>query len=249
VALVGLAAVVGAGVGFVGVAANLSADDSAESQTSAPSPATVEPSPSPSPSPSASEDPPPASLGVPFGQAAPPLRLEVGVIGVAAEVLPYTADHARAGHDGLTGEACYQDGVIVCVDPPTVTEVYWQRGGLDGVASGDMPGLQSRGTVYLYGHAGVSGTGAVFDALPSLEPGTVAVVGTGNGRLNYRVEEVFTVPKDQFTTDPRITSQVPGQLLLVSCDHSPGAGVAAGGYAVDNVVARLQIVSAGPPSG
>jgi hypothetical protein len=182
---------------------------------------------------------------VPFGQAAAPTRLEVAAIGVDAAVVPYTADEARAGHDGLTGEPCYQDGVIVCVDPPSITQVYWQRGGLDGVVNGDMPGTESRGTVYLYGHAGGAGAGAVFDLLPDLAVGESALVTTANGVVTYRVEEVFAVPKDQFSTDPRVTGQVPGRLLLVSCDHSPGAGTS-GGYAVDNVVAVLQVVSAGP---
>jgi len=175
-----------------------------------------------------------------------PLHLQIDSIGVDAAVLAYTAEHAMAGRDGITGQPCYQDDVIVCTGPPSPHDVYWQQGGLHGVVNGDMPGMASRGTVYFYGHAGVRGTGAVFDSLPALTPGATAQVTTINGELTYRVIEVFTVPKDRFTTDPRIITQVPGQLLLVSCDHSSGATTTAGGYATDNVIAQLQIEQAGP---
>jgi LPXTG-site transpeptidase (sortase) family protein len=184
---------------------------------------------------------------VPFGQAGEPKRLWIEALGVDALVLAYTADEAKLGRDGLTGEPCYRDGVIVCVDPPLAEVVYWQRGGLDGVANGDTPGLESNGTVYLYGHAGA--TGAVFNALPSLNPGDTTEVATVNGVITYRVEDVFTVSKRDYPTDPRVTEQAGGRLLLVSCDHSGGAPVAKGGYAVNNVVARLQAESAGPLPG
>jgi hypothetical protein len=72
---------------------------------------------------------------VPAGQAAQPLRLAVEAIGVDTEVLPYTAEDAAAGRDGLTGQGRYEDGVIVCVDPPLADAVYWQRGGLDGASA------------------------------------------------------------------------------------------------------------------
>jgi hypothetical protein len=136
--------------------------------------------------------------------------------------------------------------VITCIDPPTADHVYWQVGGIDGVTYGDMPGTESNGTVYLYGHAGADG--AIFNHLADLQPGQTAEVETAHGIVTYRVEEVFTVPKDAYSTDPRIVEQSPGRLLLVSCDHSDGAAVA-GGYAIDNVVARLQAEGAQPLPG
>jgi LPXTG-site transpeptidase (sortase) family protein len=252
-----LAGALSAGAVWLAHIATDDADPAAPAPTTATLPAGTEPSTAtlpagtqPStvtrtPSPTVS---PPTSASVPFGQAGAPLHLEIAAIGVAAEVVAYTAEHAATGYDAMTGEVCYRDGTIVCIDPPTLDQVYWQRGGLDGIVNGDMPGTASRGTVYFYGHAGAN-AGAVFDHLPELEVGATATVSTLNGTLTYRVAEVFTVPKDQFTTDPRITAQVAGQLLLVSCDHSPGAGLAGGGYATHNVVARLQVESAGPPAG
>jgi hypothetical protein len=53
--------------------------------------------------------------------------------------------------------------------------------------------------------------------------GALAYVHTVNGTLTYRAEEVFALPKDQYPPDPRITEQVLGRLLLISCDHSSGA--------------------------
>ncbi|MDR0592109.1 MAG: hypothetical protein LBG60_02385, partial [Bifidobacteriaceae bacterium] len=103
--------------------------------------------------------------GVPPGQAAAPRRLRIEALGIDAPVLAYTAEHAKAGRDGLTGQDCYLDGVITCVDPPTPDGVYWQVGGIAGVTYGDMPGAESAGTVYLYGHAGVDA--AIFNSCPA----------------------------------------------------------------------------------
>jgi sortase (surface protein transpeptidase) len=245
--LVAAAAAIGAAAVAVGAQLNLAGgwDRADAGPQTPPAPSVVVSAPAEAvrkTAPTASAKPDPR-----WGQAAEAVRLEIPSIQVDAPVAPYTADDARAGRDGLTGQTCYQSGVIVCVDPPTVDGVYRQRGGQDGISFGELPGMDSPGTVYLYGHAGTRGGGAVFDRLPDLGAGDEALVTTANGVILYTVEEVFTVPKGDFPTDPRITGQEAGRLLLVSCDHSPGADTS-GGYATDNVVAALRAVSAAPPA-
>jgi LPXTG-site transpeptidase (sortase) family protein len=178
----------------------------------------------------------------PYSQAGLPVHIYLPTIGVDAAVATYTADDAAAGVDGTTGQPCLVDGVITCVDPPLNDTVYWQQGGANGVGYGDQPGEDSQGNVYLYGHAGVRGTGAVFDNLGQLQPGDTFEVTTTLGILTYQVDEVWNVDKNDYTSDPRIIDQVPGRLLLVTCDHRAGAELVNGGYAANNLVASTHVV-------
>lgn len=178
----------------------------------------------------------PSAAAVP---SAPPLRLSVTALGIDAEVSPYTVAEAARGTDGLTGARCLADGVITCVDPASPGSVVWQVGGTAGVAFGSEPGTDSAGTVYLYGHAG-AGTAAVFDDIERLKPGDEAVVTTANGKLTYRVQRTIITAKSAFASIPEAIDQVPGRLLLISCDHSAGATLSNGGYSTGNLVVVLQ---------
>lgn len=172
--------------------------------------------------------------------AAPPLRLVVDALGIDARVAPYTAAEASGQKDGVTGRPCLVGGVITCISPRSLDDVAWQVGGVAGVAFGSEPGTDAIGTVYLYGHA-ATGAEAVFDEVGRLAPGDTATVMTANGTLVYRVQRTLDTAKSAFTSLPEAVDQVPGRLLLVSCDHRPGAALVGGGYATGNIVVVLQL--------
>jgi LPXTG-site transpeptidase (sortase) family protein len=180
------------------------------------------------------------------GQPAQPRHITIPAIGVDAAILPYDKAAAEAGYDGYAEMPCFQNDTIVCVDPPTMEDVYWQVGGLYGVAWGDMPGTETRGTVYLYGHAGNPASNPVFNDLSELQPGDTAEVSTDFGIFTYTVESVRNLPKDSYTTDPEILKQEGGRLLLVTCYHGDDAELK-NGFAVDNTVATLTLTSVREP--
>jgi LPXTG-site transpeptidase (sortase) family protein len=169
-----------------------------------------------------------------------PTHLTIEAIGIDADVLPYTVDDAKQGSDARNGEPCFADGIIVCVDPPSMDLVYWQVGGEGGVQYGDMPGTYSRGTVYLHGHAGEQTDPPVFTDLPDLKPGDTAEVSTEYGVFVYTVESVRNIPKDDYPWDEEVLKQVPGRLMLVTCFHGEGAATV-NGSATDNTVVTLQL--------
>jgi hypothetical protein len=175
------------------------------------------------------------------GVTGAPRRLRVSAIGVDAEVLPYTPEDAQAGVDPF-GSSCYQGDTIVCIDPPRMDTVYQQIGGVAGVKYGNDPGLETPTNVYLFGHAGSASGAAVFDDLKQLEPGDTAEVDTDFGTIVYVVDEVLIIAKDEYPNSERIWTQVPGRLVLVSCDQSGPAY--ASGYSMNTVVAILHAESA-----
>jgi LPXTG-site transpeptidase (sortase) family protein len=179
-------------------------------------------------------EPPPPDV------ASQPTHLRIEAIDVDANIVPYTVEDAKQGSDGLTGQPCYEDGVITCVDPPSLQLVYWQVGGRAGVEYGDMPGGDSRGTVYLHGHAGDPAQEPVFNNLPNLQIGDTAEVSTEYGVFTYTVETVRNIPKDDYPWDPEALKQVPGRLLLVTCFHGQDA-TTEGGFSTDNTVVTLRL--------
>lgn len=172
--------------------------------------------------------------------SAPPLRLTAPAIALDAKVTPYTVAEAANGADGVTGKPCLVDGVITCVDPASARSAVWQVGGVAGVAFGSEPGTDSTGTVYVYGHA-ASGVGAVFNGIEKLKPGDDVTMTTANGKLTYRVQRTVITIKSAFASTPEAVDQVPGRLLLISCDHGPGARLVNGGYSTGNIVVVLQL--------
>jgi LPXTG-site transpeptidase (sortase) family protein len=196
-------------------------------------PATAAPS---SPTPTSPAAPNAGAVVVP---GAPPLHLSVAAAGIDAAVVPYTVQEAAEGFDGVTGRGCLRNEIIRCIDPRSTTEVSWQVAGLGGIAFGDQPGSDTSGTVYFYGHTS-AGANAVFNNIDRLQPGDVASVTTTAGVLRYRVQRTVDIAKSKFTSSPQALDQVPGRLLLISCDHRPGAGVVNGGYSTGNLVVILQ---------
>jgi hypothetical protein len=189
--------------------------------------------------------------------AAAPYAIAIPGIGVEATVQPYTLAQAKTGYDGFTGTGCYDaaSNTITCVSPPDDRIVSWQTPipGVNGIGVGAAPGTDATGTVYLYGHS-IDATGdavGVFQNLSRLQAGNEVVLSTVNGRLTYAVQQVVHLPKQDYycpdSTHPANTytamlcDQVSGRLLLVSCDHDPGAETVNGGYAVSNTVVKLQL--------
>ncbi|MDR1799222.1 MAG: class F sortase [Bifidobacteriaceae bacterium] len=176
-----------------------------------------------------------ATAGGKAGRVGLPLHLAIPAIGLDAQVVTYTADDAAQGQAGDTGQPCLNGGLIVCFDPPTLDLVYWQQGGVDGVELGGLPGEDATDTVYLHGHAGVPGAGAVFDRLGQLVPGDLIELTTIYGVLTYEVTESWQFDRAQAQSDGRLAEQVPGRLVLIESDHRDGAegtGQAAQGLAV-----------------
>ncbi|QAY63884.1 class F sortase [Xylanimonas allomyrinae] len=200
---------------------------------------TAAPSRSPAPVPDATYAPPPGTV-----IAAAPTHVSVPVLGLDAVVQPYTVADAEQGRNALTGTGCYADGRITCIDPPTMGDVYWMQGGVGGVAFGDAPGTQSQANVYLFGHATDDGSG-IFTRLYELQAGASVEVSNPHGRLTYEVDQVVTVDKGDYTSLPLAVDQEPGKLLLVTCNHAPGAA-ARNGSATENVVVAAHLVSSHP---
>jgi len=186
-----------------------------------------------------------AAFGLYTPKAVPeaaPTRLAIPALGIDAAVAAYTEAEAAASVDGATGAPCLIDGVIRCVNPASANEIAWQKAGVGGIELGATPGSQATGTVYLYGHAAEGGT-AVFDNLNALEVGDKAVLTTETGRLKFEVTQVLSVAKADFVWLPDVVSQIPGRLLLISCDHTASSEFVNGGYSTRNVVVVLELKS------
>lgn len=155
---------------------------------------------------------------------------------------PYTAQEAAQGYDEVADTPCLVDNVIVCVDPVSYTDVVWQQGGQNGVGPGATPSSAAQENAYLFGHSDSTGT-AVFSRLSDLRTGDLVEVTTTSEVLTYTVQEVVDVAKDDYTSMPQATTQVPGRLLLVSCDHRTGADQIDGGYSARNIVVVAQLAT------
>ena len=64
--------------------------------------------------------------------------------------------------------------------------------------------------------------------------------------MTYRVDEIITMAKSDFSEDPRVAAAVPGRLALVSCFRPQGLDAEA--HAEDNIVVFLHLVGARPAS-
>ncbi|MDR1711853.1 MAG: class F sortase [Propionibacteriaceae bacterium] len=177
---------------------------------------------------------------LPAGITAEPLHIRIPRMEVETDVAPYTADDARAGKDWL-GNPCYRGNRIRCIDPPRFDIVYHQIGGVEGIRFGEYPGLETLGTVYMYGHSAVKQK-AVFNNLGKLKSGDAIEIETQYGILEYVVDKVIDIPKEQYSTSEEVWEQVPGRLLLVSCDQSGGSY--GNGHAKNNLIAFAHVTGA-----
>jgi len=153
---------------------------------------------------------------------APPTHLTFPAAGIDGDVDEYTAADAEA------------DGGI---NPPRLDSISWYSG-----VEGALPGSDATNTVYLFGHTWTEP--AVFNGLRDVAAGDEATVSTERGVMTYRVEEIITMSKSDFSEDPRVAAVVPGRLALVSC-YRPG-GLDAEAHAPDNIVVFLHLVGARP---
>ena len=103
----------------------------------------------------------------------------------------------------------------------------------------NLPGTDSPGTTFIVGHnyADSSGADVPFAALGKVAIGDAVVVGTETGTLVYDVRDVFRVPKDELATRTDLLANVPGRLILETCDTTPD-----GRDTFDNLVVITQLV-------
>ncbi|GAA1982815.1 class F sortase [Microbacterium pumilum] len=149
-----------------------------------------------------------------------PTHLSFPAAGIDGPVDEYTAADAQA------------EGGI---NPSTLDTISWYSGIADA-----LPGTAATNTVYLFGHSWVQP--AVFNGLADVVVGDRATVTTANGILTYAVDEVITMAKADFTSDPRVIAVVPGRLALVTCRRPDGWDPSAA--APDNRVVFLHLVDA-----
>jgi len=183
----------------------------------------------------------PTPTPTPVVEAAPPTHVTIPSLGLDAAVLPYTAADAKK----FAG--CYSDGKVLCIEPPTDANVYWSQTEIAGIPFENPVGTDTQGTAYLFGHATDSGSG-VFTRLYQMQAGQIVLVSTANGQLTYQVDQVETVLKPDFGALPVVTEQVPGELLLVTCNHGPGATIHQGS-STENLIVVTHLVSAQPAQG
>ncbi|MFZ1302057.1 MAG: class F sortase [Candidatus Microsaccharimonas sp.] len=123
-------------------------------------------------------------------------------------------------------------GAVVPAEPGTIA---WYTGIPDGILS-----ATASQCVVLYGHSYLNG-GAIFDNLPNMTADSTATISTGNGEtLNYSFVDSFKIAKGSLASDPRLSVEVPGCLILITC-HRDGDRDA-DGHAIENTVVRLQLV-------
>ncbi|TSD94433.1 class F sortase [Skermania sp. ID1734] len=87
----------------------------------------------------------------------------------------------------------------------------------------NQPGTDSAGTSFIVGHNYVDASGVFvpFSRLEKVRPGNTVTVGTANGVLNYTVTQVLRVPKAQLASRTDLLKNVPGRLILETCDTTP----------------------------
>ena len=180
------------------------------------------------PSPTASSSGPESvNVGVPAASVpvAPPTHLTFPAAGIDGDVEEYTTADAEA------------EGGI---NPPRLDSISWYSG-----VEGALPGSDATNTVYLFGHTWTQP--AVFNGLRDVAAGDEATVSTQHGVMTYRVEEIITMSKSDFSQDPRVAAVVPGRLALVSCYRPQGLDAEAS--APENIVVFLHLVGARPSAG
>lgn len=102
----------------------------------------------------------------------------------------------------------------------------------------NQPGTDSPGTSFIVGHnyRDPSGAYVPFAALEKVQTGDSVTLGTVNGVLTYTIEQVFLVPKDELPNRLDLLENVPGRLILETCDTTPS-----GDDTTDNLVVITQV--------
>ncbi len=121
------------------------------------------------------------------------------------------------------------DGAVIPTDDRPVFRV-----------DSNKPGTDSPGTSFIVGHNYSSAGGAFvpFSTLERVALGHSVFVGTPNGTLVYAVEQVIRVPKNQLASRTDLLENVPGRLILETCDTT-----VEGKDTTDNLVVITRLVT------
>jgi LPXTG-site transpeptidase (sortase) family protein len=197
---------------------------------------------SPTPDSQQSPSPSPTMGNVP---ASTPLAIEIPSLEVNAPTKLWTEEMAKKA-TGYNGESCYsaEQKRIICVDPPTFTDAYYEQQGEGGTQLGALPGTDSTENVYITGHALAQRNG-VFTRLYQLSKDDQVIVNTQNGKLTYAIDRMVIVGKNDYSQVPEVNEQQAGRLILTTCNHSADATYK-GSSSTQNVVAIAHLVAAQP---
>jgi LPXTG-site transpeptidase (sortase) family protein len=197
-----------------------------------------------SPKPSSEETPSPSpTMGdVP---ASTPLAIEIPSLKINAPTVLWTETMAKKAV-GYNGESCYSaaEKRIICVNPPSFTDAYYEKQGEGGTMLGALPGTDSTENVYITGHA-LEKRNGVFTKLYQLSKDEHVIINTETGKLTYSVDRMVLVGKNEYDQVPEVTEQQPGRLILTTCNHSESATYK-GTSSTQNVVVIAHLVAAQP---
>lgn len=120
----------------------------------------------------------------------------------------------------LDRTSLYPEGIYASatkVVPVNDQPVWW--------ADSELPGTDSPGTTFILGHNYSEADFVPFSTLEDASVGDTIHLGTVNGVLDYRVDQVLKTPKSIFS-DPnqldKLKTPVPGRLVLMTCDTENG---------------------------
>lgn len=94
------------------------------------------------------------------------------------------------------------------------------------LAESKLPGENSEGTAVISGHNYGSGENVPFSKLDELEVGDEVVLATPTCSLTYVVESSERILKSEAHSQANLRANVPGRLLLVTCDVRDGMDTA-----------------------
>lgn len=131
--------------------------------------------------------------------AGPPLRVTIPSLGLAAPVMPVSADGRTLNPPG---------------DPSVLG--WWAGGAWAGAR---------RGSALVTGHTVHTG-GGVLDHLERVRRGALVQVRTTSGEIDYRVTDVAVLGKEEIARRAPVlfSQEVAGRLVLVTCEDWDGEG-------------------------
>lgn len=118
------------------------------------------------------------------------------------------------------------DGVGALEVPATADALGWW-------SAGPRPGKP--GAAVVVGHVDLDGRPGVFAGLAEVEPGALVVIGSGSGRVRFRVVAVDRYRKTRFPADRVYRPTAEAELRLITCG---GRFDPRSGHYEDNVVVR-----------
>lgn len=129
------------------------------------------------------------------GAGSPPLHIVYEAVGMDQTVLPLSPTEQET-----------EAGSIV---PPRTDDAFWLN-------TYGMPGGESTNTTYIVGHSWEGRSSPFNNISAGAKAGDQLTITTGEGPLNYIIDEVTTEDKDTLKDSP-IWVKVPGKLVLITC--------------------------------